>query len=463
MWVIFSVILLAALGWMVKLLVEAQKREMTVSQELDEHKRQYGPIEAAHRQLADLTRQLSANKAELDALGFEYVNLDARLEPLRREDSLLNSGFTPITYEFPDSKSYQTALEKLREKQKTLIKEGKAVNNPGFTVDNDAKAGARVTRDLSSMMLRAFNGECDALIARVSYKNFEASKKKMQACLEQLNKLGKNLELTIKAPYAELRLRELALVYEYLELKYEEAEEQKAIRERIREEERATREFQRAQDEAEQEERRWSRALKLAETQLATSTGTIHAELAAKVAELQGQLKTAQTAKQRAISMAQKTRAGHVYVISNVGSFGENVYKVGMTRRLEPLDRVDELGSASVPFRFDVHALIYSEDAPALEHKLHTALAASRVNKVNPRKEFFNTSLAEIESLVNNLHGRFRLTHAAEAKEYRETTAMPSATPSAAPRPSAPFQPTSFGRQGAPKSAAPAEPSAIRF
>ena len=128
--------------------------------------------------------------------------------------------------------------------------------------------------------------------------------------------------------------------------------------------------------------------------------------------------------KERAISRAQLTKSGYVYVISNVGSFGEQVYKVGMTRRLEPMDRIYELGDASVPFPFDVHAMIYSENAPELESALHGFLSERRVNMVNPRKEFFQVSLNEIENFARDKSLKIEFTKLAEAKEYRETLAL---------------------------------------
>jgi hypothetical protein len=122
--------------------------------------------------------------------------------------------------------------------------------------------------------------------------------------------------------------------------------------------------------------------------------------------------------------MAQQTKSGHVYIISNIGSFGEDVFKIGMTRRLEPLDRVKELGDASVPFEFDVHAMIYSRNAPKLETDLHRHFIASQVNKVNPRKEFFRISLAELKEKVEKMGVETKWTIAAEARQYRETLAI---------------------------------------
>ena len=125
----------------------------------------------------------------------------------------------------------------------------------------------------------------------------------------------------------------------------------------------------------------------------------------------------------------QNARAGYVYVISNIGAFGEGIYKLGMTRRLEPMERVDELGDASVPFRFDVHALVFSDNAPALEAKLHSHFAAGRLNKVNGRKEFFRADLKEIEAVIRaNYDAVVEVVHAAPAEQYRESLRLGACT-----------------------------------
>lgn len=143
-----------------------------------------------------------------------------------------------------------------------------------------------------------------------------------------------------------------------------------------------------------------------------------------QLGDLRERLQTAEEKNQRAISMAQQTKAGNVYVISNVGSFGDDVYKIGMTRRLEPLDRIRELGDASVPFEFDVHALIYSDDAPGLERQLHRRFLKLQMNKVNPRKEFFKVGIADIKDAVTHLGITAKWTMAAEARQYRESIAI---------------------------------------
>jgi hypothetical protein len=274
------------------------------------------------------------------------------------------------------------------------------------------------------MMLRAFNGECDATIARVKWNNVQTMELRIMVSFNAINKLGESHNILIQQEYRDIRIKELRLAYEYQEKVYEEREEQRRIREQIREEERALREMEAAREEAEKEEERYTKALAKAKRDLESKHGIEKDELLIKITQLEENLKKAGELKQRAISMAQITKSGYVYVISNVGSFGENVYKIGMTRRLEPTDRVRELSGASVPFSFDVHAMIYSKNAPELESNFHKKFKTNRVNWVNGRKEFFQVSLEEIERVAHELEHGIEFIKVAEARDYRETRAL---------------------------------------
>jgi len=222
--------------------------------------------------------------------------------------------------------------------------------------------------------------------------------------------------------YVELKYKECQLQYQNKLKKQEEQDEQRLIREQIREEQKAIKEYERAINQAEKEEKMYRELLEKARAELNKVSEADRIITEQKISELEKQLAEAEAKEERAKSMAQQTRKGHVYVISNIGSFGENIYKIGLTRRLEPLDRVKELGDASVPFLFDVHAMIYVEDAPALESALHRKFTANRVNAVNMRKEFFNTDLLSIKEAVEEIAGleaEFQMTSIAE--EYYET------------------------------------------
>jgi hypothetical protein len=249
-------------------------------------------------------------------------------------------------------------------------------------------------------------------------------KERMQKLFDSINKLGEGFKVYVTKKYFSLKLKELILEHEYQTKRQQEKEEMRAIQDELREEEKAKREFEQAQREAEKEESNYQKALDKARKEFEISTGDKHDKLQAQIEKLELELKEAQEKKERALSMAQQTKRGHVYIISNIGSFGENVYKIGMTRRLEPTDRVKELGDASVPFQFDIHAMIYSDEAPTLENELHKAFTNKKVNMLNYRKEFFNVTLDEIEQKIKETGIDAEFSRLPEAMEYRETLAI---------------------------------------
>jgi hypothetical protein len=297
-----------------------------------------------------------------------------------------------------------------------------------WTVNGSKTEGRKQIKQTLKLMLRAFNGECDAAVAKVKYNNVQVMAERIRKAREGINKLAEVQQCQITADYFDLKLEELHLAHEFEEKVQAEKEEQRRIREQMREEEIAQRELERAQQEAEKEEARYAAALIKARAEAEQAAGAKQEKMLVQIEELERRLAEAQANRERAIARAQMTRSGHVYVISNIGSFGIDVFKIGMTRRLDPLDRVRELGDASVPFLFDVHAIIYSDDAPALEATLHRMFNHRRVNLVNERKEFFRVSIKEIADAVHQHHGEIDIIPVAEAIEYRKTVALMSET-----------------------------------
>ena len=222
----------------------------------------------------------------------------------------------------------------------------------------------------------------------------------------------------------EARKAELRWAVIVNELRMNEREEQRAIKQQMREEERARKEYEKAIKEAAKEEKLLEEALVKARRELEGASVEQEAEFQRQLEELEQKLIEANEKNQRAISMAQQTKQGHVYVISNVGSFGDDVFKIGLTRRLEPIDRIRELGDASVPFDFDIHAMMFSKDAPALETELHKIFRDYQVNLVNPRKEFFRVGISNIKKTVQKMGIESKWMMIAEAHEYRETLAV---------------------------------------
>ncbi len=259
----------------------------------------------------------------------------------------------------------------------------------------------------------------------VKHDNYGTLEQKIKDAFYLVDNLGRAFRnATITQEYLQARLQELHWATVSQELKLKEREEQRLIKEQIREEEKARREYDKAIKEAAKEEEMLKKAIEKAHSQIAQASETQKAQYEERLQALNEKLQVAEEKNQRALSMAQQTRTGHVYIISNIGSFGEHVYKIGMTRRLEPIDRIKELGDASVPFEFDVHSLILSDDAPALEKQLHKKFIQMQINKVNPRKEFFKVMLKDIRVEIERMGIEAKWTMAAEAREYRESLAV---------------------------------------
>lgn len=279
--------------------------------------------------------------------------------------------------------------------------------------------------DTQKLLLRAFNAECDDAIEHVRYSNLEASEKKIERSRDAISKLGEIMSIRITSDYYQLKLEELYLAFEYQEKKQEEKEEQKEARARLREEQKLAREIEEERKKLEKEQKHYQNALKQLKMQIEEAPKEEKAALAAKKEELENQLKKIDKEFKDVDYREANQKAGYVYVISNIGAFGENVYKIGMTRRLVPEDRVDELGDASVPFDFDIHAMIFSKDAPKLEAALHNAFADRKLNFVNQRREFFRVSLDEIKKVVwENFDRSVEFKDIAPAEQYRQSLKM---------------------------------------
>jgi len=318
-----------------------------------------------------------------------------------------------LAEEFSFTKAGQK-LKAAREMSRWMVKAGRAATCD-YAESNRRDTAIRFVID-------AFNGKVDSILSRNKADNHGKLEQEIRDAFALVNHNGTAFRnARIKDEYLTSRLEELKWAATTRVLKEQDREEQRQLREQIREEEKARREFERAMKDAAKEEDTIKKAMDKVLQQAANANDAQRVEFEAKLRELELKLQAAEEKNQRALSMAQQTRTGHVYVISNVGSFGEEVFKIGMTRRLEPKDRIRELGDASVPFEFDVHAMIFSDDAPSLEKTLHRHFLRRQMNKVNPRKEFFRLGISEIRAELESLGVETLWTMAAEAHEYRET------------------------------------------
>lgn len=379
-------------------------------------------IAEKNQNVSNLEKQISDLRSDYSNKRTYFEQLVSEITLYEEQQDMLSFGLYKPHFDFNTSEKYKNALLEVKEKEKELIKnEGAALSGHEWIIGGSKAEGKKQTKHYIKLMLRAFNGECDALVADVRWNNVLKMEERLLKAFEAINKLGETQVVKITNDYLKLKKDELRLTFEYQDKLRLEKEEQRRIQEQIREEERAQKEIEKALKESEDEEKRFNKALEQARKEMDKATGDQLTKLQEKMIQLQKELEESRQLKQRALSLAQQTKAGHVYVISNIGSFGENIFKIGMTRRLEPMDRVKELGNASVPFEFDVHAIIYSENAPELENILHKEFDFHKVNLVNDRKEFFNVSIEEIERIVRKYNASIELTKLAEAREYRES------------------------------------------
>lgn len=346
-----------------------------------------GLIEVAKRQIETAQQQLQRERDEIESAKAKVRAAIVNYDELLNENGILKRDLLNLSIE----------ARKLR-----LDHEQQAARQ-GDLDERAVELGRRYLKDAEKW-----------IGSRLNANNYAKCKQDLVNIIERCREAG----CPINAQEEESLIDSLKEDFEKAVRASLEREEQSRIKAQIREEQLREREIERELAQLERERAAVQAALDRA---LADAQGR-HTE---EVAGLQSRLAEAEAAKQRTKAQAELTKSGHIYVISNVGAFGENVYKIGMTRRLEPHDRIRELGDASVPFHFDVHMMISCDNAPALENALHKALHKHRLNRVNLRKEFFRVDIESIRKIAESHHGEVRYVADAEALEYRQSVSMP--------------------------------------
>lgn len=389
-------------------------------------------IEAKKSDLANLKQEIRTSR-EIISLDAELILKKEELAHLNEEIAVANDnlnlqefGFFERQYNFSDSTKYKDRLDILRMEQKSMTKNGTAgrIVSP-MLLDNSKSKGRAMQNQLIKAALRGFNGEADALLVKVSVVNIDNKIKALRKAFEQLNKMYSRNLIEITYQYLELKIEELRLAAEYELKKQEEKELLREEREKEREDKKLQAEIKAKRKQLEKERDHFKKMVAKVTELLKEAKDDEVEELRRQLTEYQDKLSELDEIEEDIDYREGHATAGYVYVISNVGSFGEDVYKIGVTRRLEPLERIRELSSASVPFQFDVHALIFSEEAFALETELHNELSNYKVNKVNGRKEYFKVSFDKIKGiLAAHKELTVELNEMPEAFEYRQTKAI---------------------------------------
>ena len=390
--------------------------------------KKYGIVGGLNDHISTLNNHISTLNNRRDSLDDEIARRNSIINDLGNEISQLKSEISNLElnaicthYRFSDfdglsSEECRNRLAALKNREKAYIKA-----NDAFVITSHGTK--KEINDNCKQILRCFNAECDNAFLALKVKKIDSIREKIVKSFETLNKIFAVDGIQLKQELLELKLDELNLVYTSELKKEQEAELQRAIREQMLEEEKVRKEIERQKAKIEKDQAQHTNEINRLMQYLQNTSDSIEKQLYIdKIRELEERLKQLEAEKDTVLEREANAKAGYVYIISNIGSFGKDIYKIGMTRRLEPMDRVKELSSASVPFEFDVHAMIFSNDAPALESALHTHFQKQRVNLVNPRKEFFNVSIGEIEEVVkSNFNNTAVFTKVPVAREYYET------------------------------------------
>lgn len=389
----------------------------------------YFLLEVKRRTISELkskldTQQVQINEKEVllnqeaEKLSAEFKSkLETQQVKISEKELLLKQQTEKLSAELAKIESQVISYNELFDENKILKRDlqNVDVNLRKLQLDTELQNEKQNQLDekCSDLAKRYLNENVKVIGISLNQNNFSNCKSRLQKVIERCRSIG----FDIAGDEETGLLDDLKVEYEKVVRAAIEREEQARIKSQIREEQKLEKEIERELKQLERERE----AIQVALDKALTEAKDKHSD---EVTRLQDKLSEAEEKSRRATSRAQMTKSGHVYVISNIGSFGEGVFKIGMTRRLEPIDRVKELGDASVPFRFDVHMMISSDDAPSLENALHRSLHKLRVNKVNPRKEFFRTEINDIYKIVNNHHGEVQYIADAEALEYRQSLEM---------------------------------------
>lgn len=395
----------------------------TVCQKIKELQPEYEEKRAnLEKEYSEKKKNLKCEYGKYEETLKETTNtLESNIKELRKDKGLLESELLIAHYNFSDydgitSEECKNKLSLLKTDESSFVKSGNALF---ITSDGTRKE----INDNKKQILRCFNTECDNVLVNLTHKNIDSMRNKITRSFESLNKIFAVDGIEMNKELLEMKLEELNLVYTYELKRQQELELQKEIKEQMREEEKVRREIERQKTKIEKDQAQCSKEMNKLMSYMQKTENDIEKQLYIdKIHELEEKIKSLEKDKETVLEREANARAGYVYIISNIGSFGRDVYKIGMTRRLEPMDRIKELSSASVPFDFDVHAMIFSDNAPELENLLHKKFEKNSVNRVNYRKEFFKVSLDEIEDVVlKEYNNTVKFTKVPAADQYRET------------------------------------------
>lgn len=382
-------------------------------------------LETVNKILKNKYRELNN---DIDNKENELKTLREQVELFEEKVEMLERGVYQPRYNFSKASQYERKLNAIRDEQKLMMTIGTATNiKTTWTLNDSEKEGERMTQKRVKQILRSFNSECDVQISKITYRNIKTTEQRINTIFAQLNKLYSIDAVELDEDYLNLKIQEMYLAFEYAEKKNEEKDilkhERYLEREKRKEEKILNEEIQEEKQKINREMTHYKKLLRQLNKKLDVASSTKSSEsIYEEIEKVENKIEEKKKAKEDLDFRESHLSAGYVYIISNIGAFGKDVVKIGVTRRLEPYNRIRELSSASVPFTYDVHALIFSYNAFELEKELHTHFDKNRINKINNRKEFFKVSIDEIEEKLEDYGDlTFNFNRDAEALEYYQT------------------------------------------
>ena len=370
-----------------------------------------------------LKKQIGHVQSELVEERIKLKNVRKELIQAEDDVEMQEYGLYEPKYNFSNATAYKERLDAVRKQQKQMIKDKTAaVSDTDWTIDGSKAKGKALTNANIKQILRSFNNETEVVINKVKHSNLESSKNRIQKSFDVLNNLYKREHVRLTQGYLNLKFDEMHLAYEYEVKKQEEKEALREARELEREEKKLQKELEKERKKFERENETINSEIEEVKAKMAQVAAEEKAKLEAEIAKLQATIDKNNEEVRKINEWKEKPGAGYVYIISNIGSFGKDVFKIGFTRRENPEDRIRELSSASVPFKYDTHVFIFSKDAYDLETQLHERFNDKRVNKVNMRKEFFNITIDDVKQIVEENKGAVHsFVEHPDAEEYYDT------------------------------------------
>tara|TARA_R110001583_G_scaffold106823_1_gene255245 strand:- start:2115 stop:3449 length:1335 start_codon:yes stop_codon:yes gene_type:complete len=338
---------------------------------------------------------------------------------LRKDVTFVDLGISPVVFDARDTEDLKQQISLIHDKQKQLILANNAIATyANWSISDSKQDGLIMIEAYKVNILNAFNNEFDVIRKAMRYNSFDKAREKLLKLVEQLTLLGETQGIDISSHYVTSKLQEQRIWHEELERKQKEKEALKARKKLMKKDSsKESAQIDLLDGKLDKNELKLEALKVRIKNALAKDAALMHEQ----INSIENEISQITKERKRTMSQAQLTRVGYIYVISNIGSFGEGVVKIGMTRRLDPMDRVVELGDASVPFKFDVHTLAYVEDAPSVERSLHKMFSANRVNVVNQKKEFFRVSPQKVKQVMENMSVESNWYFDCDAREFFES------------------------------------------